>query len=128
MDNAEVISGEIDVEKFNKGGYIIIQGHENSKIKAGDKINLKYLTGNVVEDGYTENEFEVMAILDGGKNFSMSLFLNEDDFKSVEQSAYIEKIVINADKKDVKNVEEKVRKINENIIIHILKFILKEVI
>ncbi len=111
--DAEVISGEIDVEKFNKGGYIIIQGHENSKIKAGDKINLKYLTGNVVEDGYTENEFEVMAILDGGKNFSMSLFLNEDDFKSVEQSAYIEKIVINADKKDVKNVEEKVRKINE---------------
>lgn len=111
--SAEVISGKIDIDKFNKGGYIIINGHENSKIKVGDKINLKYLTGRLVEDGYTENEFEVMAILEGAKNFNMSLFLNENDFKQVEEKDYIQRIIINTDKKQNNKAGEEVSKINE---------------
>ncbi|MGL5347986.1 MAG: ABC transporter permease [Peptostreptococcaceae bacterium] len=111
--DAKILYGEIDIDKFNKGGYIIVNGHKNSKIKVGDKINLKYLKGKLIEDGYTENEFEVMAILDGAKNFNMSLYVNENDLKKVDKKAYIQKVVINTDKKYVDEVEKEVRKINE---------------
>ncbi|MEG2983855.1 MAG: FtsX-like permease family protein [Peptostreptococcaceae bacterium] len=111
--DTEIISGKIDIDKFNKGGYTIVNGHENSKIKVGDKISFKYLKSNLVEDGYTENEFEVMAILGGAKNFNMSLFINENDFKKVEEKEYIQKLIIDTDNKNIENVENEIIDINE---------------
>lgn len=113
--DVEILDGSIDVEKFNKGGYIIITGHKNSKIKVGDKINFKYFKTNNIEDGYTENEFEVMAMLDGAKNFQLSMFVNEDDFKKVVNKAYIESIVVDVDVDDKKidEVEQEIIRINK---------------
>ena len=111
--DVKVISGEIDIEKFNKGGYIIIQGHEGSKIKVGHKISFKYLKNNLVEEGYTENEFEVMAILGGAKNFSISLYVNENDFKKVVDKPYIEKVIIDTNNKNDDKLENEIININE---------------
>lgn len=110
--DGNIIEGKLDIEKFNKGGYIIIRGHENSKIKVGDKIKLKYLKGNTIEEGYTENEFEVMAIIGAGENFNMDVYVNEDDYKKIVPKSYVQNVVVNVDE-NVDEVEKNIEKLNE---------------
>ncbi|MGL5756282.1 MAG: ABC transporter permease [Paraclostridium sp.] len=108
-----LLEGSIDLNKFNKGGYIIILGHQGSKIKVGDKVNLKYLNTTDIKDGYTENEFEVMAILGGAENFYMDLFVNENDFKNIVEKPYIKKLIIDVDDKNLEEVEKNIDKLTE---------------
>ncbi|MCH1960113.1 ABC transporter permease [Romboutsia hominis] len=108
-----IIEGKLDIEKFNKGGYIIIRGHEGSKVKVGDKIKLKYIIGNTPEEGYTTNELEVMAILDGADNFNMDVYVNEDDYKKIVPKAYVQNVVVNVDE-SVDEVEKNIEKLNDS--------------
>lgn len=111
-DEGNIIEGRLDIDKFNKGGYIIIRGHENSKIKVGDKIKLKYLKGDTLEEGYTENEFNVTAIIGAGENFTMDVYVNEQDYKKIVPKAYIQNVVVDVDK-NVDEVEKSIEKLNE---------------
>ncbi|MGL4911324.1 MAG: ABC transporter permease, partial [Romboutsia sp.] len=108
----KIIQGFIDEDKFNKGGYAIIWGHENSKIKVGDKISFKYLDKVVVEDGYVEHELEVMAIIGGAKNSNLEMFVNENDFKNIVKVPYIQKLIVDVDG-NTEEIEKKILDLNE---------------
>ena len=108
----KIIQGFIDEEKFNKGGYAIIWGHENSKIKVGDKISFKYLDKVVVEEGYEEHELEVMAIIGGAKNSNLEMFVNENDFRNIVKNPYIQKLIVDTDG-NIDEIEEKLTDLNE---------------
>ena len=82
-------------------------------MKVANKISFKYLKNNLVEEGYTENEFEVMAILGGAKNFSISLYVNENDFKKFVDKPYIEKVIIDTNNKNDDKLENEIININE---------------
>lgn len=107
---ANVIQGNLDIDKFNKGGYVILVGHKDSKIKVGDKIDFKYLNKFFEKDGYTENQFEVMAIIDGAENFNLSMYVNENDFKKVVENPYIQKLIV--DTSDKNKVAKEVKNLN----------------
>lgn len=110
--NSKILSGSIDEKKFDEGGYVVINGHEGSKIKAGDKIKFRYLKGDTIGEGYIDKEFKVMAVFDGAQNFNMGMYINENDFKNMVIKPYVESLVIDTNG-DVKSVENKINNLNK---------------
>lgn len=110
--NPKILSGNIDEKKFDAGGYVVINGHKGSKIKAGDKIKFKYLKGKNIDEGYVDTEFKVMAVLDGAKNFQMRMYINENDFKNMVEKSYIQNLIIDVNG-NMKSVEGKIKNLNE---------------
>ncbi|MDO4277002.1 MAG: ABC transporter permease [Eubacteriales bacterium] len=82
LKNLKVISGKIDTEEFEKGGYVLVTSMQNGEYflyEPGDKITLDLPTpltemevindeeGNVVDiryDNLESKEYEVMAVVD----------------------------------------------------------------
>ncbi|MGS5517534.1 ABC transporter permease [Clostridioides difficile] len=110
--NPKILSGNIDEKKFDAGGYVVINGHKGSKIKAGDKIKFKYLKGKNIDEGYVDTEFKVMAVLDGAKNFQIRMYINENDFKNMVEKSYIQNLIIDVNG-NMKSVEGKIKNLNE---------------
>lgn len=110
--NPKILSGNIDEKKFDAGGYVVINGHKGSKIKAGDKIKFKYLKGKNIDEGYVDIEFKVMAVLDGAKNFQIRMYINENDFKNMVEKSYIQNLIIDVNG-NMKSVEGKIKNLNE---------------
>lgn len=110
--NPKILSGNIDEKKFDEGGYVVINGHKGSKIKAGDKIKFRYLKGENVDEGYVDTEFKVMAVLDGAKNFQIRMYINENDFKNMVEESYIQNLIIDVNG-NVKSIEDKIKNLNE---------------
>lgn len=114
LDRIKVIEGKIDLEKFNKGNYIILN-RENREIenglKVGDKVTLNKDSRN--------KEFEVMAIIGdaGEKYISTSLGILTISKENLE-NLLLEKILPN---KIVVDVE----KDNRNIVLEEAKEIFK---
>ncbi|NMS89571.1 ABC transporter permease [Clostridioides difficile] len=110
--NPKILSGNIDEKKFDAGGYVVINGHKGSKIKAGDKIKFKYLKGNNIDEGYVDTEFKVMAVLDGAKNFQIRMYINENDFRNMVEKSYVQNLIIDVNG-NVKSIEDKIKNLNE---------------
>ncbi len=110
--NPKILSGNIDEKKFDAGGYVVINGHKGSKIKAGDKIKFKYLKGKNIDEGYVDTEFKVMAVLDGARNFQIRMYINENDFKNMVEKSYIQNLIIDVNG-NMKSVEGKIKNLNE---------------
>ncbi|MFL8712784.1 ABC transporter permease [Clostridioides sp. GD02377] len=110
--NPKILSGNIDEKKFDAGGYVVINGHKGSKIKAGDKIKFKYLKGKNIDEGYVNTEFKVMAVLDGAKNFQIRMYINENDFKNMVEKSYIQNLIIDVNG-NMKSIEGKIKNLNE---------------
>lgn len=110
--NPKILSGNIDEKKFDAGGYVVINGHKGSKIKAGDKIKFKYLKGKNIDEGYVDTEFKVMAVFDGAKNFQIRMYINENDFKNMVEKSYIQNLIIDVNG-NMKSVEGKIKNLNE---------------
>ncbi|MFL8801784.1 MULTISPECIES: ABC transporter permease [unclassified Clostridioides] len=110
--NPKILSGNIDEKKFDAGGYVVINGHKGSKIKAGDKIKFKYLKEKNIDEGYVDTEFKVMAVLDGAKNFQIRMYINENDFKNMVEKSYIQNLIIDVNG-NMKSVEGKIKNLNE---------------
>lgn len=119
LEKFKVVDGEIDVEKFKTGKYIIYNPvTEKTSIKAGDKLplNLKMPDENGVYNSRVEN-FEVMAVtrdnLDGfaASNFS-EINIEENAFKNIFKN-YKESILgIEIDLKDGVNATAAEEEIN----------------
>ncbi|WP_066501015.1 ABC transporter permease [Abyssisolibacter fermentans] len=85
IKNCEILSGNVDKEKFKTGNYIIFQSpndfyHESDVggniIKAGDKLDLSFY--DYARDIYIDKEFTVMAVIESQDMFGQYNIMNKD--------------------------------------------------